>query len=757
MLKYHDVLVTRISLKNPILKVSIVLALVAVGGFGCAGLALAQTDTNALILSLQKQVLELLKQIQTLQQEVGALKSEAGFQATSPSPILAPSDSSRVGSREVEGSPVSETEEIELPEFTRSLSLGARGDDVRKLQEFLARDRNIYPEGLTTGYYGPKTAEAVRRWQRKNNIEAVGAVGPKTIAKFRELGQAPLRQGYAGQGVVRGLIEQGAGRSGMVPPGLLTAPGVQRQMASTTPTIMPPMIATATPVITTPSTSSGQATTTMLDTTPTSPIVSPPTAASPQTSNTSTAPTSSSSTTPTSSSTTTATATTSTTTAAAATVTIPARPLDLSASILSNSPLQLTLKWQDKSDNEQAFHIYRRSGGGSWLLLAQVEANTKTYPDTNIPDTEPSYEYKVNAINSAGSSTDSNYLTVVTKAPTAPSNLNAALAADSVSRVNLTWTDNSTTETEFGIYRGNAGSNNRTILFRPPTNTTSYSDEVSTPGAYEYTVTACVQSQQFLCSDQSSPITITIPEPPRIPPIGHWKFDGNGNNEVAGGSSAVIVGNATFNSTGGRFGGYAYIPSQGDSIKIPYNTIFDLANSFTIEFWFRQRSNQSFAQDLVYKGTPINNYNFRIFRQLWNEYNLGPIIVGYTAVNTGYWSQTSNPNQLSHGSWHHVAYTRNASEAAYYLDGALIHSLNLTQYPEYSGPAKTPAVDIIIGGSAVDTDIDNLRIYDRSLSLIEVSQNMGIGLKNNTTTAALAAALESLRLLVEQFQKLLRK
>ena len=91
------------------------------------------------------------------------------------------------------------------------------------------------------------------------------------------------------------------------------------------------------------------------------------------------------------------------------------------------------------------------------------------------------------------------------------------------------------------------------------------------------------------------------------------------------------------------------------------------------------------------------------------------------------------------------------------MDGALIHSLNLTQYPEYSGPAKTPAVDIIIGGSAVDTDIDNLRIYDRSLSLIEVSQNMGIGLKNNTTTAALAAALESLRLLVEQFQKLLRK
>ena len=75
-----------------------------------------------------------------------------------------------------------------VPQFTRSLSLGARGDDVRKLQEFLARDKEIYPDGLTTGYFGTKTSEAVKRWQKKNNLDAVGAVGPKTIAKFKEIG-----------------------------------------------------------------------------------------------------------------------------------------------------------------------------------------------------------------------------------------------------------------------------------------------------------------------------------------------------------------------------------------------------------------------------------------------------------------------------------------------------------------------------------------------------------------------------------------
>lgn len=202
--------------------------------------------------------------------------------------------------------------------------------------------------------------------------------------------------------------------------------------------------------------------------------------------------------------------------------------------------------------------------------------------------------------------------------------------------------------------------------------------------------------------------------------IGYWKFDGNGVNEVAGSPTAVVQTNAVFRSSGGKLGGYAYIPAQGDAVKIPYASMFDLPDSFTIEFWFRQRANQAFFQDLVYKGSPINNYNFRVFRQLWNENNFGPIITGYTSLRTRYWTQTSNPNQLAHNEWHHVAYTKNAAQSAYYLDGILIHSSSQTD------PAVTPANDIMIGSSAVDTDIDNLRIYNRALNLSEVLQNSGL-------------------------------
>jgi hypothetical protein len=101
---------------------------------------------------------------------------------------------------------------------------------------------------------------------------------------------------------------------------------------------------------------------------------------------------------------------------------------------------------------------------------------------------------------------------------------------------------------------------------------------------------------------------------------------------------------------------------------------FDLPDSFTIEFWFRQRSNQSFSQDLVYKGTSTDNYNFYIFRQLWNQFNDGPVIAGFTSNDTGFWKQVSNPNQLAHDVWHYVAYTKDANGHAYCLDGNLIHS-----------------------------------------------------------------------------------
>ncbi len=65
--------------------------------------------------------------------------------------------------------------------LTRQLEVGSRGSDVGSLQTFLAQDPTLYPQGLVTNYFGFLTKSAVANFQSRNNLPAVGRVGPMTL------------------------------------------------------------------------------------------------------------------------------------------------------------------------------------------------------------------------------------------------------------------------------------------------------------------------------------------------------------------------------------------------------------------------------------------------------------------------------------------------------------------------------------------------------------------------------------------------
>lgn len=159
---------------------------------------------------LQKKIDELTKQIQALQQRLSSVQGELGAPFA---PVLIEEESAT----DVPAS------EVAPPELTRTILRGSSGEDVRKLQEFLAKDKTIYPEGLITGFFGGLTEKALKRWQERHDIDAVGIVGPQTRARFQDIGR----------GVIQGLTTQGAGSSGVIPPGLTTAPGVQKKFEET--------------------------------------------------------------------------------------------------------------------------------------------------------------------------------------------------------------------------------------------------------------------------------------------------------------------------------------------------------------------------------------------------------------------------------------------------------------------------------------------------------------------------------------------
>ncbi|MDE1919331.1 MAG: peptidoglycan-binding protein [Patescibacteria group bacterium] len=76
--------------------------------------------------------------------------------------------------------------------FTNDLSLGAHTPDVTALQQCLAKDPALYPEGIVSGYFGALTQKAVQRFQEKNAIVSSGTpfttgfgrMGPKTRGKL---------------------------------------------------------------------------------------------------------------------------------------------------------------------------------------------------------------------------------------------------------------------------------------------------------------------------------------------------------------------------------------------------------------------------------------------------------------------------------------------------------------------------------------------------------------------------------------------
>lgn len=61
-----------------------------------------------------------------------------------------------------------------------------RSNEVKVLQQMLSSDSDIYPEGEVTGFYGPATVRAVKRFQKKHNIEQTGLAGVQTRAKLNE-------------------------------------------------------------------------------------------------------------------------------------------------------------------------------------------------------------------------------------------------------------------------------------------------------------------------------------------------------------------------------------------------------------------------------------------------------------------------------------------------------------------------------------------------------------------------------------------
>ena len=122
-----------------------------------AASALTSGELQARVQALFAQIAELTAQIKSLQGQVSI-------------PSIVP------------GIPVGTAHRV-CSVLERNLSQGARGDDVKSVQEFLRTEG--YLNADATGYFGVLTSEALRRWQASQGVDAVGVLGPKTKERIR--------------------------------------------------------------------------------------------------------------------------------------------------------------------------------------------------------------------------------------------------------------------------------------------------------------------------------------------------------------------------------------------------------------------------------------------------------------------------------------------------------------------------------------------------------------------------------------------
>jgi murein L,D-transpeptidase YcbB/YkuD len=69
------------------------------------------------------------------------------------------------------------------PILSRNLARGAKGADVRSLQEYLI-SLGLLANDSATGTFGPLTAKTLQIWQKGKGLPATGTVGPMTRAEI---------------------------------------------------------------------------------------------------------------------------------------------------------------------------------------------------------------------------------------------------------------------------------------------------------------------------------------------------------------------------------------------------------------------------------------------------------------------------------------------------------------------------------------------------------------------------------------------
>jgi len=390
----------------------------------------------------------------------------------------------------------------------------------------------------------------------------------------------------------------------------------------------------------------------------------------------------------------------------------PTAPTNLQAATVASNQVDLT--WNDNSNNETGFRIERKVGNGSFSLLANVNANATSHSD-NTANPNTTYTYQVRAENAIGNSNfaTSNAVTTPDVAPTAPTNLQAAVVSSN--QVDLTWNDNSNNETGFRIER-KVGNGSFSLLANVNADATSYSDNTASPNTtYTYQVRAenAIGNSSFATSNAvtTPDVAPTAPTNLQTAAVSSNQVDltwnDNSNNEtgfrierkVGSGSFSLLANvnaNATSHSdnTANPNTTYTYQVRAENAIG---NSNFATSNAVTTPDVapaaptnLQAAAVSSNQVDLAWNDNSNNETGFRIERKVGN--GSFSFLANVNTDATSYSDNTANPNTT-------YTYQVRAENA---IGNSSYATSNAVTTPDVAPTAPTNLQAIAISGKQVD-------------------------------------------------------
>jgi fibronectin type 3 domain-containing protein len=311
------------------------------------------------------------------------------------------------------------------------------------------------------------------------------------------------------------------------------------------------------------------------------------------------------------------------------------------------------------------------------------------------------------------------YISTDTTPPTAPSSLTAG--AVSGTQINLSWpaaTDN-VGVTGYQVERCQGAGCTTFALIASPT-TTSYLDIGLTAGTtYRYRVSA--RDAVGNLSGDSNIVTVTISGGPVAGLVAAYGFnEGTGvtSSDASGNNNTASLNTATW-TTQGRFGNALSFNGTSAKVTVPDAPSLDLTTGMTLEAW-------------VY---PTVTGGGSGWRSVFIKEQPGQLVYGlYSNIvtnkpsvdtNTGTYRTLVGGMTLAANTWAHLAATYNGATVRLYVNGVQVASQAQT------GTLTNSTGVLSIGGNAVWPEwftgrLDEIRIYNRALSVSEIQQDMTI-------------------------------